>query len=306
MPAPIALFAYNRPEHFRRTIEHLANNHRASESDLFIFSDNPRTRADVSKVKSVRLFARSVSGFRRITVIARERNFGLAKSIITGVTEIVNTYGRIIVLEDDMVTSPFFLQYMNEALEVYKDEDRVISIHGYLYPLRASLPETFFLRGADCWGWATWKRGWYLFEPDGKKLLRELRSRRLENEFDLHGAYSYTKMLERQAKGKVDSWAVRWHASAFLHDKLTLYPGTSLVSNIGLDASGTHCTPTDQFDVTLSSRPVAVRPIPVEEREDVRSALELYHRVTRPSLARLALRRLAFLITRKGGACRTR
>jgi hypothetical protein len=304
MFAPIALFTYNRLLHTRQTIESLQRNALAGNSELFIFSDSPRSGADRDKVQSVREYLRTIGGFNKVQIMEREKNFGLAQSIISGVTEIVNKYGRIIVLEDDMVTSPFFLRFMNDALEFYKDAERVISIHGYIYPLQTALPETFFLRGADCWGWSTWKRGWDLFEANGKKLLYELQSRHLENEFDLHGSYPYTQMLKRQATSKIDSWAVRWHASAFLHDKLTLYPGTSLVSNIGLDASGTHCTPTDKFDITLSPRPVAVGPIPIEQCEDVRLALERYFRSIRPSLAGIAFRRLAFLLARwKGRPC---
>jgi glycosyltransferase involved in cell wall biosynthesis len=305
--APIALFVYNRALHLERTVRSLQNNAESRESELFIFSDGPRVKSDISRVESVRRFARSVSGFKRVSIIARERNLGLSQSIITGITEIVAEYGHIIVLEDDMVTSPYFLRYMNEALNFYRNDERVISIHSYVYPLQVTLPETFFLRGADCWGWATWKRGWDLFEPDGNKLVRNMRSRGLTREFDLNGAYPYTSMLEKQSKGKVDSWAIRWHASAFLANRLTLYPGTSLVSNIGLDASGTHCTPTDQYDVVPSSRPVDVRPVPVEEREDVRSALQHYHYVSRPSLVQLSMRRISLRIARrKGAACHTR
>jgi hypothetical protein len=227
-----------------------------------------------------------------VGIVERAKNAGLAGSIIAGVTEIVNKYGRIIVLEDDMVTSPFFLRYMNDALEFYRDEERVISVHGYLYPLRASLPETFFLRGADCWGWATWKRGWDLFEPDGRKLLKELTARKLGKRFDLNGSHPYTRMLKWQARGALDSWAIRWHASAFLADKLTLYPGRSLLSNIGLDASGTHCSPTDRFDTTLAGSAVEIGPVPLEEHAGAKQALENYYRATRPSLIKSAFLKL--------------
>ncbi|MDH4164298.1 MAG: glycosyltransferase [Nitrospirota bacterium] len=296
--APIALFAFNRVGHLERTVCALRKNAGAEESELFIFSDGPRTNADNAKIESVRQFARSISGFKRVTITARDKNSGLSRSIIAGVTEIVNKYGAVIVLEDDLETSPFFLRYMNDALRFYRDEERVISIHGYMYPVKSELPETFFLRGADCWGWATWKRGWDRFEPDGGKLLQELRARHMEKDFDFNGAYPFTSMLRKQSTGRVDSWAIRWLASAFLDNKLTLYPGSSLVSNIGLDASGEHCSPTTQFDITLGSEPIKIRRIPVEENKTVRKALEQYYRTTRPSLPAVALRRLIFQFER--------
>src|SRR5262249_35869456 len=155
----------------------------------------------------------------------RERNFGLAQSIVQGVSGTVAQHGRIIVLEDDMVTSPHFLTYMNQALDKYADEARVVSIHGYVYPVEQPLPETFFLPGADCWGWATWKRGWSCFNPDGQFLLNELKRQKLIRDFDFNGAFPYSEMLQAQIKGANDSWAVRWYASALLAGKLTLYPG---------------------------------------------------------------------------------
>ena len=228
--APIALFVYNRLLHVQNTVEALQRNKFASESDLYIFSDGPSGEVEIENVLKVREYLKTIIGFKSVAIIEREENLGLARSIISGVTEIVDKYDRIIVLEDDLITSPFFLKFMNEALEFYKDEINVISIHGYLYPVKAQLPRTFFLRGADCWGWATWKRGWNLFEPDGKKLLYELKARKLKKQFDNNGAYPYTKMLEKQVKGKNNSWAIRWHASAFLKGKLTLYPGNSLIA----------------------------------------------------------------------------
>ena len=153
-------------------------------------------------------YIKNINGFKRVTIIEREKNWGLANSIIDGVTKIVNEYGKIIVLEDDLVTSPYFLKFMNEALEIYNDEPNVASIHGYIYPI-VNLPETFFIKGADCWGWATWKEKWSIFEADGKKLLDELQNRKLQNEADFNGSYGFTQMLKDQIDGKNNSWAVR-------------------------------------------------------------------------------------------------
>lgn len=148
--APITLFVYNRPDHTRRTIDALRQNKLAQESDFIILSDAAKAAAQEDKVREVRQYIHQIGGFRPVTVVERAINFGLAKSIVDGVTSIVNQYGRIIVLEDDMVTSPFFLTYMNQALEMYAEDDRVISIHGYVYPVNKLLPESFFFPGADC------------------------------------------------------------------------------------------------------------------------------------------------------------
>ncbi|HOD41117.1 MAG TPA: hypothetical protein PKL57_11210, partial [Candidatus Wallbacteria bacterium] len=212
--------------------------------------------------------------------------FGLAKSIIAGVTDVVEKYGRVIVMEDDMVSSPYFLRYMNEGLEFYENCDRVVSIHGYIYPVEGKLDETFFLKGADCWGWATWKRGWSVFESDGKKLLKELRERNLTAEFDFDGSYGFTQMLEHQIEGVNDSWAIRWHASAFLKDKLTLYPGRSLIDNIGNDASGTHCQVTGAYNITkVSQNPVKIEKIEMKPDAKAFEAIKNYYlsKHSRPS-----------------------
>jgi hypothetical protein len=274
--SPIALFVYNRLDHTRRTVDSLKQNLLAQASDLIIFSDAHKLGAQSDNVAEVREYIHQVSGFKSVTVVERDVNFGLAKSIIDGVTKVVNEHGRIIVLEDDMVTSPHFLTYMNEALDKYADDDRVISIHGYVYPIKETLPEAFFLPGADCWGWATWQRGWKLFNPDGQYLLDELRSKKLISDFDYNGVYAYSKMLEGQIACTNDSWAVRWYASAFLAGKLTLYPGRSLVRNIGNDNSGTHCGDTEGFDSEVSATSINLCAIEVKPSKEGRHLFEQY------------------------------
>lgn len=278
--APIALFTYNRLEHTAATLAALARNPLATESSVWAFSDGPRPGRpdDPEKIAAVRNLLRAARGFREVHVVERPENLGLSRSIIAGVGEMVERHGRVIVLEDDIVTSPHFLHYMNDGLDCYEHDDRVISLHGYVYPTRTRLPEAFFLRGADCWGWATWKRGWDLFEPDGPKLLGELKSRGLERAFDMNGARAYVKMLEDQIAGKCDSWAIRWDAAAFLRNKLTLYPGVSLVRNIGLDNSGTHCGAADHLSGELADRPVNVRIAEVAESPIGRQIFENFLR----------------------------
>lgn len=287
---PIALFVYNRPEHTKKTVEALLKNILASESELFIFSDGYKNESDKNAVMEVRKFIKTISGFKSIQIIERPENWGLAKSIISGVTEIVNKHGRIIVLEDDLVTSPYFLKYMNEALDMYENEELVISVHGYIYPVKEILPETFFLRGADCWGWATWKRGWGLFESDGQKLLGELVARKLTKKFDLDDVYPYTQMLKGQIEGLNDSWAIRWYASAFLKDKLTLYPGRTLVSNIGFDDSGTHAGKVINFEDKIFDRPLVLERIPIVENNEALESIKKYFSTPRLKMMTLLIR----------------
>jgi hypothetical protein len=282
-PAPIALFAYRRPDHLRRCLDALRANTLAARTNLFVFSDGARNPAAAEGVAQVRSLFGDVKGFASVNVVERSGNWGLARSIIAGVTDLVQRYGRVIVVEDDLLTSPHFLQYMNDGLDLWADRGEVASIHGYFYPVPDPLPETFFLKGADCWGWATWKRAWDLFEPDGGKLLRELRARKAEREFDRGGYYPYTRMLEDQIEGKNDSWAIRWHASAYLAGRLTLYPGRSLVRNIGMDALATHTRGEDIYDSGLSGTPIQVAPIPLREDPEVLRSLQGFFRGTRPS-----------------------
>lgn len=277
--APVLLFVYNRPYHTRKTIEALLENENASETDLIIYSDASIDPFN-NKVLETRNYIKSVIGFRSIMIIERSKNWGLARNIIDGVTSVINQYGKVIVLEDDLVVSPFFLKYMNEALDFYEKEEQIVCIHGYVYPVKRKLPETFFIKGADCWGWATWKRGWDLFCLDGKFLLDEINRYNMKREFDFEGSYPYYKMLKRQVEGSNDSWAIRWYASAFLNNKLTLYPGTSLVTQIGMDGSGTHCGANSIYDVQLLNRPINISKIPIEQTLSARKIFTYYFRYT--------------------------
>jgi len=284
--SPIALFVYNRPWHTKQTIESLLKNSEARETDLFVFSDGPKTDADAKKVEDVRDYISSLTGFAKVDLIASAHNKGLANSIIAGVTKILETSETVIVMEDDLVTSPYFLRYMNEALTLYQNDDTVISIHGYVYPVKQSLPETFFLRGADCWGWATWRRGWKYFEPDGRKLLTELERSNSIREFDMDDSFWYSEMLRDQIKGLNNSWAIRWHASAFLRNKLTLYPGESLINNIGFDNSGTHSGGSQQYQANIVQRPLNVKRIDLNEDSHARAVIVSYMRGLKKSRLR--------------------
>ncbi len=282
--SPIILFVYKRFEHTQKTLAALQLNPEAKDSDLIIYSDGAKQPHDEASINKVRGLLNLLNGFRSVTIIRRETNLGLAASIISGVTEQLAIHNRVIVLEDDLVTSPYFLSYMNQALEYYAQNDRVACIHGYCYPLKEEAPETFFIRGADCWGWGTWKRAWDLFEHDSLKLYKELKRRKLSYNFDFEGTYPYTKMLLDHHSGKVNSWAIRWLASAYLNNRLTLYPGKSLVTNIGNDNSGTHCIQSSVYTGLLSQHPIKVEAIPVEHSERMFRQFKLFFKEAKPFL----------------------
>ena len=192
--APILLFVYNRPEHTRRLITSLLTNREAAESPLIIYADQARNETDRPHVEEVRSYLRSLKGFGDITLIERTENWGLARNIIDGVTTQLTKYGRVIVLEDDLVVSPYFLQFMNEALETYKDEERVGHIQACDFTQDLSLPDTFLIKWTGSWGWATWERAWKHFNPNGQELLEALERQKLTRTFDFDGNYPFTRM----------------------------------------------------------------------------------------------------------------
>lgn len=290
--APVVLFVYKRPEHASRTINAVAANDLAGYSDLIIYSDGPKDAESARSVARVREQLRAVSGFRKVEIRERDRNWGLSRSLTSGVEDVLTEYGQAVVLEDDLEVSKYFLEYMNTALDAYRHDDAVASIHGYRYPSQVELPETYFLRGADCWGWATWSRAWNHYNPDGKYLLEQIKRRKQAREFDFDGAFPFSKMLQAQVEGRVDSWAIRWYASAFLNGMYTLYPGRSLVQNIGNDGSGEHSGSGNAYRVQLTDSPVLVSRQPAEESRIARIAFADFLRTQKPSVLSRTRRRL--------------
>ena len=290
--APILLFVYNRPEHTRRCIESLTRNALAADSTLYIYADGSKDTTQQSAVDEVRSYLRTISGFKTMNLIERKDNWGLARNIIDGVTTQVNRYGKVIVLEDDLVVAPYFLQFMNDALETYKDEPKVGHIQACDFTQDPSLPETFLIKWTGSWGWATWERAWKHFNPDGKALLEELEQRKLTYTFDFNGKYGFTRMLRRQIEGKNNSWAIRWNASLFLKDILSLNVGRSLVQNEGFDGSGTNCGGGGLYASNLHLAPLPVQKIsPIEENKAARQAFVRYYARTNSFWAK-AIRRI--------------
>lgn len=286
MLAPITIFSYKRLDVLKSLVQSLLLNSLASQSNLIVYSDGPKTEDDRLLVEACREYIQNLKGFSSVRLISRDANLGLSKSIISGVTEVLRDYDKIIVLEDDLVVSPYFLKFMNDALVKYNCNENVISIHGYVYPVKNILPETFFLRGADCWGWGTWGRAWTLFNADGEKLLNNLMQTNQLKEFNFNNSFNYSGMLKDQIGGKNDSWAILWYASAFLSNKLTLYPGKSLIFNSGNNGFGTHKNDSTLFDVKLNLSPVNLQDVPIEHSNFASKAFEIYfHRLNRDWLS---------------------
>ncbi len=286
--APIAVFAYRRPDHLRNLLSSLEKCPEFKDSPLLIFVDGPKGGKDRAAVEEVRSFAEGYSHPAKRLFIS-ERNKGLARSIIDGVSKTLAEFETVIVLEDDLLASPFLLKYMNDALRLYSDDVEMASIHAYVYPVDEALPESFLLRGADCWGWATWRRAWKVFDEDGARLLRGLSESGLRSRFDFDGAYSFSRMLERQIAGRNDSWAVRWHASAFLAGMFTLYPARPLAINDGCDGSGVHCSPDGGlFSSRLADAPIELKRLPFSEDERAWLLFKRFLESRRLSFARRA------------------
>jgi hypothetical protein len=282
--APIALFVYNRPDHMRRTLSYLQKNELAGESRLFIFSDGAKTVNDEAKIAEIRQQAKLVTGFKSVKVIECKVNVGLANSIISGVTQLVNEYGKVIVFEDDLLSSPYTLEYFNEALDHYANQPEVMHIGAYMYDLKTpDLPQTFFYRAATSWGWATWARAWKNFEPDIDKLMQQFDQRKI-HEFSIEGTMNFWKQMQQFKAGKNNSWAIRWYASIFLKNGLTLNPAKSLIQNIGHDGSGRHSNLENTYDVQMACEPVKEFPTALQENQQAYEAIKQFLKNRKGSL----------------------
>jgi hypothetical protein len=290
--APIALFVYNRPEHTRRTLAYLKNNLLADESRLYIFSDAPKSPADAAKVEDVRQLIRMTEGFKSIRIIERKENLGLANSVIAGVTQLVNQYGKVIVFEDDLLSSPQTLAFYNEALDRYANEEKVMHISAFMHPIKTEgLPETFFYRAASSWSWATWDRAWKYFEPDVNKLIKQFDQAKILR-FSMEGNMNFWKQIEDFKSGKNNSWAIRWYASIFLKGGLTFNPTHSLIENIGTDGSGTHSNNEDIYKVKMSNKPITYFPTQIAENEAAYQAVKHFFKYRKGNLLKRGLRYL--------------
>ena len=255
----IVCFAHTRPLHLLRMLNSLLGNNASTLLPIYAYIDGHRSEGEKAVVDECEAILKRFQGVMQIKIIRRASNYGLSSQILAGVSEVLKSYEKIIVLEDDLVLSPHFLDFMIQGLEVYRDNPKVVSIHGYIYPhSKSNLPPTFFVRGADCWGWATWRDRWQSATLDPEYVSREISRRGLVSRLNYDVGNSYSDLLDATLSGMVDSWAIRWHASAILKNQLTLYPRESLVANTGNDGSGTNSKISQSFDQEVSLQPIAV------------------------------------------------
>ena len=277
MIAPIVLFVFARPDHTQRTINSLAANLLAKESDLIIYADAARNEVDLVNVNAVRGLIQTIKGFRSITIIERKSNYGLSKNIIEGVTEVCDRYGKAIVVEDDIVTSPYFLSYMNEALDKYKDAPDVWHISGWNYPLNVeNIGSSFFCRVMNCWGWAVWADRWKYFNKNPKELISTWNKSKID-QFNLNGTNDFWQQVVKNHAGTLDTWAIFWYATIFEYEGLCLYPCQSFVWNIGNDGSGQNCTKNDLYSIDVLAERIPEFPEVYEESQIALQGIKLFY-----------------------------
>lgn len=256
--APAAVFVYRRADYTKKTLLALRKNFLAAQTDLYIFSDGAKGESDRQDVDDVRNFVRSFAArddFRSVHVNLASQNRGLAFSVISGAGELLRKFGRVIVLEDDLVTGRDFLTFMNDGLDYYAENGKIWSISGYTPPLKSLnrwKRDIYFFYRASSWGWATWADRWEMTDWEMQDYDRFLKSpekiARLRR-----GGSDMPKMLQRQMEGEIDSWAIRWCYAQSMEDLWTVFPRISRVRNLGNDGSGTH-TPAvaSEFDTRLN------------------------------------------------------
>ena len=264
--APLAIFTYNRPKHLNATLNKIKLNYLYNKTKIYFFCDNFKYLKDEKNVKEVRSIVSKLKKKNK-KIILRPVNYGLQKNIVSGVNKLINKYGKVIVLEDDMITSRYFLKYMNDGLIKYKNSKNVASIHGYSYPNNLTKRKIyyFFLRGSDCWGWATWKRAWKYYNYDSEKLYSQIMKRNISKEFNFNNSYDYTGMLKQNIQKKNNSWAIKWYASTFIKNMYTLYPSKSFILNIGNDNTGTHSDYNERYNVKLNTNYKKIENIQITE-----------------------------------------
>lgn len=296
--SPIILFVYNRPKHTQETIIALKNNKLASESELFIYSDAAKHAEDEAMVDDVRVLVSNISGFRKVTVIEQVKNKGLANSIVDGVTNIIERYGQVIVLEDDLVISPYFLQFMNGALNFYRENKKVWHISGWNYPIdKEGLQDVFLWRLMNCWGWATWSDRWSYFEKNPEQLMNEF-STECIRQFNLDNIEDFWGQVISNNNGVINTWAIFWYATIFKYEGLCLNPTQTLVDNIGLDGSGVHCDATNIYEVQLSNHhKIDFKCEVVEDKLALSRVQSFYRKLKKPFFIR-AINKIARIVTK--------
>jgi hypothetical protein len=285
MNMQIALFVYNRLEHTKNTINALKRND-VSNVTLYVFSDGFKNSDDEKSVNQLRLYLKNIEGFSKVIVTESNENKGLAKSIISGVTSVLKKHETVIVLEDDLVVSPYFVDYMRNGLLKYKDDRQVMSIAGYSYPIFAETLEdksdTYFLKLTTSWGWGTWKDSWDFFEKDVDKIVQNFSKDEIK-EFNINNSENYWKQVLLNKSKVIDTWAIFWYAAVYKNNGLTLFPKVSMVDNTGHDGSGTNCGATNRYDVRLNDSAIKFYEENIKENKYARNQLEQYFKDTKIS-----------------------
>ncbi len=289
--SPILLFVFNRPQHTRRTLAALEKNHLAKDSTLYIYSDGPKTSEDIDRVNKVRSIIREPLAFKNIVIKERKKNYGLAENVIDGVSKVIQKHRKVIVLEDDLETSPFALQYFNDALNLYKDVNKVMHISGYMYPVanKANLTESFFFRAISSWGWATWDRAWEHFDPDIESLTKNFTKEKIKK-FSIDGKENFWRQVKLYKTNKINSWAIRWYLSVFNQDGLSLYPRESMIQNMGTDGSGAHADIDEAYKVDLATAPIEISPLAPKENKIAYEAIKHFFAHRKGNLFERAIR----------------
>ncbi|PML10617.1 hypothetical protein BCT86_00105 [Vibrio breoganii] len=263
--SPIALFVYDRPDHVEKTIAALKENELSSLSDLIIYSDFPKTEDSAKGVELVRSLIKNISGFKTVRVIEQPVNKGLAMSITEGVTRIVEEYGKVIVLEDDIITGRYFLKFMNDALDFYENNPQISSISAYNYPADLSHldSDTYLLRVPLCWGWATWKEEWSSYRKDLSMVDRI--EPELISYINFDNTYDYFSQAVKNVDGRLNTWFIFWYLGSAKLKKLTLFPRYSLANNIGHDGTGQNSGSSHYFNQDIYHQPIDVSDIEIKE-----------------------------------------
>jgi hypothetical protein len=293
--SPIVLFTYKRLEILKQTVEALKNNNLARESELFIFSDASISEKDMNAVENVRKYIKTIDGFKSVTIYEAKFNKGLATSIVEGINQILELHEKVIVLEDDILTSSGFLKYMNDALCYYSSNSEVMQIAGFMFPIESyNLPDTFFYQANTCWGWATWKRAWVHYDNDCTSILQELKLKKISwDSFNSYQGKEFEKQLMRNYRGSLNSWAVKWHASIKINGGKVLHPKVTYVANIGFDGDGENCAignvegsidNTLELDITVAEKYFADLAI-IRLKKYFKKKYSFYERVKRKILS---------------------
>lgn len=287
--APIVLFVYNRLDHTKLTVEALKKNYLVKESDLFIYSDAAEDINSINEVNNVREFINKIVGFKSINIIEQKTNKGLANSIIDGVTEIINRFGKVIVLEDDIVTSQYFLTFMNDALDFYENEDKVWHISGWNYPklIDDINYDVYLWRLMNCWGWATWKNKWKYYEKNISHLVSSFSKLDIKS-FNLNNSEFFWHQVLGNKKNIINTWAIFWYATIFKNSGLCLNPCETLVQNIGHDGSGINCSTLDVYNYDISKNTNFDFDIPISENlEQLENAKAFYKNMRKTFIQKL-------------------